>query len=264
MGKLTAAQWRGKWALVTGASAGIGKALAEQLAAGGTNLVLTARRRERLEELAGKLAAAHKIRTEFFVADLAQPDAPSKIFDFTGQKGIEISLLINNAGFGSYGEFASAEMQRQLDMVQVNCSAVIHLTRLYLPGMIERRSGDVLIVASTASFQAVPYISTKAFDLLFAEGLAEEMNPYGVRVCALCPGSTVSEFHDVAGQKRFVGKNQESAEKVARTGLQALAAGKSYVISGVGNYLGAHSQRLVPRRMVTRIAAKMFRPSAQH
>ena len=268
MGKLTAARWRAKWALVTGASAGIGKALAEQLAAGGTNLVLTARRRERLEELAGKLAAAHKIRTEFFVADLAQPDAPSKIFEFTGQKGIEISLLVNNAGFGSYGEFASAEIQRQLDMVQVNCSAVIDLTRLYLPGMIERRSGDVLIVASTASFQAVPYISTyaatKAFDLLFAEGLAEEMNPYGVRVCALCPGSTVSEFHDVAGQKRFVGKNQESAEKVARTGLQALAAGKSYVISGVGNYLGAHSQRLVPRRMVTRIAAKMFRPSAKH
>ena len=95
MGKLTAARWRAKWALVTGASAGIGKALAEQLAAGGTNLVLTARRRERLEELAGKLAAAHKIRTEFFVADLAQPDAPSKIFEFTGQKGIEISLLVN-------------------------------------------------------------------------------------------------------------------------------------------------------------------------
>jgi short-subunit dehydrogenase len=267
LGKLTAARWREKWALVTGASAGIGKALAEELAAGGTNLVLTARRRERLEELARKLAGAHKIRAEFFVADLAQPDAPGKIFDFTSHKGIEISLLINNAGFGSYGEFASSDTQRQLDMVQVNCSAVVHFTRLYLPGMIERHGGDVLIVASTASFQGVPYISTyaatKAFDLLFAEGLAEEMTPYGVRVCALCPGSTVSEFHEIAGQKRFVGNGQESAEKVARTGLQALAAGKSYVISGVSNYLGAQSQRLVPRRVVTRIAAKMFRPSAK-
>jgi short-subunit dehydrogenase len=264
LGKSSAAQWRGKWALVTGASAGIGKALAEQLAAGGTNLVLTARRRERLEELARKLATAHDIRSEVFVADLAEPHAPERIFEFTRQKGIEVDLLINNAGFGSYGEIAASDTQRQLDMVQVNCSAVVHLTRLYLPGMIERRGGDVLILASTASFQGVPYISTyaatKAFDLLFAEGLAEEMKPHGIRVCALCPGSTVSEFHEVAGQKRFVGKNQETAEKVARTGLQALAAGKSYIISGVGNYLGAHTQRLVPRRMVTRITAKMFRP----
>src|SRR5437899_11288591 len=149
-------------------------------------------------------------------------------------------------------------------MVQVNCAAVVHLTRLYLPEMVARRRGDVLILASTASFQAVPYIShyaaTKAFDLYFAEGLAEEMKPHGIRVCALCPGSTESEFHAVAGQEAFTAKNQETAEKVARTGLQALAAGKSYVISGLGNYLGAHSQRLVPRRLVTRIAANMFRP----
>jgi len=133
--------------------------------------------------------------------------------------------------------------------------------------MIERRRGDVLILASTASFQAVPFISTyaatKAFDLLFAEGLAEEVKPYGIRVCALCPGSTESEFQEVAGQSGVVAamKNRESAEKVARVGLQALAAGKSYVISGAANYLVAHSQRLVPRRLVTRITAKMFRPS---
>jgi hypothetical protein len=141
---------------------------------------------------------------------------------------------------------------------------VVHLTRLIVPDMVARRSGDILILASTAAFQAVPYISTyaatKAFDLFFAEGLAEEMKPYGIRVCALCPGSTESEFHAVAGQEKFSAKNQEPAEKVARTGLQALAAGKNYVISGLGNYLGAHSQRIVPRRVVTRIAANMFRP----
>src|SRR5712672_2591123 len=197
-------EWRGKWALVTGASAGIGKALAEELALGGTNLVLTARRRERLESLAQKLRATHKIQAESFVADLTQASAPKEIFDFTEGTGLAIDLLVNNAGFGQYGELHEVEVQKLLDMVQVNCRAVLHLTRLYLPGMVARRSGDVLIVASTASFQAVPYISTyaatKAFDLLLAEGLAEEMKPYGIRVCALCPGSTESEFHAVAGQ----------------------------------------------------------------
>jgi short-subunit dehydrogenase len=255
--------WRGKWALVTGASAGIGVALAKELAAGGTHLVLTARRKDRLDELASALSTRHNVKTEILVADLAKPSAPEKIFAFTKQKGIEIDLLINNAGFGQYGEVPSVDTQRLLDMVQVNCSAVVHLTRLYLPEMVARRRGDVLILASTASFQAVPYISTyaatKAFDLLFAEGLAEEMKPYGIHVCALCPGSTESEFHVVAGQDKFK-KNAETAEKVARTGLKALAAGKSYIISGLGNYLGAHGERLVPRRLVTKVAAGMFKP----
>ncbi len=256
--------WRGKWALVTGASAGIGKALAEQLAAGGTNLVLTARRRERLEQLAGQLTT-RGVRVEIVVADLADPVAPEAIHAFTKKKGIDVELLINNAGFGAYGELHKVALPRLLEMVQVNCSAVVHLTRLYVPEMVARRRGDILILASTAGFQAVPYISTyaatKAFDLLFAEGLAEEMKPHGVRVCALCPGSTESEFHDVAGQGHLAAsKKRETAEKVARTGLRALAAGKSYVISGTGNYLGTHGQRLVPRRFVTRIAAGMFKP----
>jgi short-subunit dehydrogenase len=136
---------------------------------------------------------------------------------------------------------------------------------LYLPDMVARRRGDVLIVASTAAFQAVPYISTyaatKVFDLYLAEGLAEEMKPYGIRVCALCPGTTTSEFHEVAGHPSHVRRRREEpAEKVARRGLEALAAGKSYAISGFGNYLAAHGVRLAPRRVVTRIAAKMFRP----
>jgi short-subunit dehydrogenase len=256
-------EWRGKWALITGASAGIGVALAEELAAGGSNLVLTARRKERLEELAKSLEAKYKIKTQIIVADLTESDAPQKIHEFTNSQRIEIDLLINNAGFGAYGELPSVEVKRLLDMVQVNCSAVVHLTRLFLPEMVARRRGDILILASTASFQAVPYISTyaatKAFDLLFAEGLAEEMGPHGIRVCALCPGSTESEFHVVAGQEKFQRK-AETAEKVARTGLRALAAGKSYVISGLGNYLGAQGERLVPRRMVTRIAGGMFKP----
>ena len=259
--------WSGKWALVTGASAGIGAALAEELAHDGTNLVLTARRRERLEELAQKVETAHKIQTKIFVADLTQANAPEKIFQFTKEQGIEVELLINNAGFGAYGEFQTVETRKLTEMVQVNCAAVVHLTRLYLPEMVARRHGDVLVVASTASFQSVPYLSTyaatKAFDLLFAEGLAEEMKPYGVRVCALCPGSTESEFAEVAGQSHIAATrvNRATAEKVAQTGLRALAAGKSYVISGLGNYLGMLGQRLVSRRMVARVAARMFRPT---
>jgi len=257
--------WRGRWALVTGASAGIGWALAEQLAAGGANLVLTARRRERLEQVAADLRSKRGAQVEIMAADLAQPSAPDEIFAATQAKGIAVELLVNNAGFGAYGEFFKIALARQLEMVQVNISAVIHLTHLYLQPMVERRRGGILIVASTAAFQGVPYISTyaatKAFDLMFAEALAEEVRKYGIRVCALCPGSTASEFHQVAGQPERTKGRQESAEKVARVGLQALARGKSYVISGLGNYLGAHGQRLAPRRLVTRIAAKLFEPA---
>lgn len=257
-------EWKGKWALVTGASAGIGRALAEELAKCGANLVLTARREERLVGLAKELSARYQIQSHIFVADLAQPAAPQAIFDYTTKNGLVVDLLVNNAGFGQYGELHKTESERLLEMVQVNCAAVLHLTRLFVPGMVARRKGDVLIVASTAAFQAVPYISTyaatKVFDLYLAEGLAEELLPHGIRVSALCPGTTTSEFHEVAGHPSHSKGREQSAETVARNGLKALAAGKSYIISGLGNYLGAHGERLVPRRFVTRVAAKMFRP----
>ena len=250
--------------MVTGASSGIGKALATQLAAGGANLVLTARRFEQLEQLGAALRTQHGISAEVCRADLAKPDAPQEIFDFCRQKGIPADILINNAGFGAYGEVHGADLRRLLDMVQVNCGAVVALTRLFLPAMVERRRGYVLIVASTAAFQAVPYITTyaatKGFDLLFAEGLAEEMRSYGVRVCCLCPGPTESEFREVAGQPQRVWRLQETAEKVACVGLEALASGKSYVVSGATNYLGAHARRFLPRGLVTRIAGGLFRP----
>ncbi len=257
-------QWRGKWALVTGASSGIGWALAEQLASLGANLVLTARRADRLAQLAEDITSHHKVQTHTFVADLARPQIPGEIFRFTEQKRLAIELLINNAGFGAYGEFRKVEAQRLLDMVQVNIASVVHLTHLFLAPMVERRSGYIMIVASTAAFQPVPYISTyaatKGFDLLFAEGLAEEVRRYGVRVCALCPGSTASEFNEVAGQPVHMAGPQESSEKVARVGLRALAEGKPRVISGARNWLSVEAQRLAPRRLVTRVAARMFMP----
>ena len=257
-------RWQGKWALITGASAGIGTALARELAAGGTNLVLTARRRDRLAGLAAELSAKHNIRTLICVADLAQPLGPQQIFSFTEEKNITVDLLVNNAGFGAYGEFRKVALERLVEMTQVNVTAVVHMTHLYLPGMISRGAGDILIVASTAAFQAVPYISTyaatKTFDLHFAEGLAEEVRQYGVRVCALCPGSTATEFFQVAGQRNHTRRDPETPEKVAHVGLRALAAGKSSVISGFKNWVGAESVRLVPRGLVARVAAGIFRP----
>ena len=142
-------------------------------------------------------------------------------------KNIEIELLINNAGFGAFGNNHEVAPARLTEMVQVNCSAVVHLTRLFVPPMVERKHGDVMIVASTAAFQPVPFIAayaaTKAFDLIFAEGIAEELRPFGVHVCALCPGSTNTEFQQVAGQPDRMFRVAETAEKVARVGLEGLA-----------------------------------------
>ncbi len=258
-------RWAGKWALVTGASAGIGLALAEQLAAGGAHLVLTARRIDRLQKIATDLSAKHGIKVEVFAADLVRPEAPAEILAFTTRKGIEVELLVNNAGFGAFGYIHEIPQSRLQEMIQVNCSAVVELTRLYVPGMVTRKHGDVLIVASVAGFQAVPfnsaYAATKAFDLILAEGIAEELREFGVRVCALCPGSTNTEFQEVAQQPDRVFRSAETAEKVARVGLEGLAAGKSCVISGTKNRLMLEGERLAPRRFVARMAAKMMRPT---
>ena len=258
-------RWQNRWAVITGASAGIGWALADQLAAQGAKLVLTARRQDRLEQLARKLSADHKATVEIFPLDLAKPNAPAELFAFTEGKGIETDLLINNAGFGGYGEFHKVSLDWYRDMVQVNVAAVVDLTHRYLAGMVERRRGDIMIVASTAAFQPVPYIScyaaTKSFDLHFAEAIAEEVRQYGVRVCALCPGPTDTEFMEVAKQPQRMFRYAETAEKVARTGLEALESGKTYVISGLLNYLQVHAERLAPRPFVARSAAALLAPS---
>ncbi|HLK68650.1 MAG TPA: SDR family oxidoreductase [Bryobacteraceae bacterium] len=256
--------WRGKWALVTGASSGIGRALAGELAAGGTHLVLTARRKQRLAKLRREFHSKYGVQIEAVAADLTDPDAPQEIFAFTEQRGVTVDVLVNNAGVGSYGEFRNSDVERELNIVQLNCSAVIHLTRLYVPGMVKRRSGGILIVSSTAAFQGVPYMATygasKAFDLLFAEALAREVEGYGVRVCALCPGPTTSEFGKVAGVPEEIVVGVESAEHVARVGLRGLAAGEHSVVSGFTNWVGVELQRIAPRRLVTSAAEMLLRP----
>jgi hypothetical protein len=257
-------RWRGSWAVVTGASAGIGRAIAEQLAAEGTNLFLTARRLDRLNEIADWFRMQRGIEVETFAADLSQPDAPESIFAQTESSGIEPALLVNNAGFGLFGEFRSADRARLLAMVQVNCSAVVALTHLYLPRMLERRAGDILVVSSTAAFQSVPYHSvyaaTKGFDLLFAEGLAEEVANSGIHVCALCPGNTESEFHERAGEPTDVPLQRQKADEVARLGLEGLRNGKHTVICGLGNLVGMEIQRFLPRRLISSVSARIFRP----
>jgi uncharacterized protein len=261
-----AVKWAGKWALVTGASAGIGKAIAEQLAAAGANLIVTARRTERLVALASDLSAKHGVKVDVIQADLTHPGATRDIHAFTTGKGLEIDLLVNNAGFGAFGRIHDIPVERLLEMIQVNCLAVVELTRLYLPAMIGRRRGDVLIVASTASFQPVPFISvyaaTKAFDLIFAEGIAEEVRSFGVSVCALCPGTTETEFQEVAQQPNRAFRFTETAQKVARVGLEGLAHGETCVISGARNRWMVRATRLAPRRLVARMAARVMGPES--
>jgi uncharacterized protein len=256
--------WHGKWALVTGASAGIGEALAVELAAAGVNLVLTARRADRLEALAGRLGGEFGIQTRTVVADLEEPDAPEKIFAATEGADLEIDILINNAGFGYFGEFAKGEPARQAAMVQVNCTAVVYLTNLFLPRMIARKRGDILIVASTAAYQPVAYLATyaatKVFDRYLAEAVAEEARVHGVRVSALCPGPTESEFGQVSGTPMNAMRGIQKADVVARRGLEGLVRRKQWVIPYLGGQIGVFVQRFLPRRLVTRGVERVFRP----
>lgn len=256
--------YAGKWALVTGASAGIGDALAVELAAAGANLVLTARRADRLEALSSRLKAEHQIQTLVIPDDLADPAAPQRLYDATEGKGIAVDILINNAGFGYYGEFTRGDKAFQRTMVDVNCAAVVDLTHLLLPRMIERGRGDIMIVASTAAYQPVAYMATyaatKVFDRYFAEALAEETARFGIRVSALCPGPTESEFGQVAGTRSGESRKYQSAQDVARQGLEGMAKGKTWVIPYAGGRIQVFMQRFVPRRTVTGAAEKMFRP----
>ena len=262
-------EFKGKWALVTGASAGIGVALARELARHGAKLILTARRRERLEALAAELTA-QGTEVRIVLADLTERDAPQAIYDATVGAGLAVEILVNNAGLGQYGEFVSIDLAQELSQVRVNCEAVVHLTRLFVPAMVGRGRGWVMVLSSVASFQPVPYLSTyagtKGFDRFFALGLAEELAATGVKVSALCPGHTESEFFVVAGAQKFPGgekmtnRQSQSAEEVARRGLEALARGKRTYIPYLGGRFVPVLVRLLPVGLITYLVARMARP----
>jgi len=255
--------FKDKWALVTGASAGIGVALARELASCGANLILTARRTDRLQSLAVELTA-RGTQVRILTADLNDPATPQQIFDATEGSGVQVDILINNAGLGQFGAFLSNPIAQELSQIRVNCEAMVSLSRLFVPRMVERRHGWVLITASTASFQPVPYIATyaatKAFDRFFALALAEEVARYDVVVTALCPGPTESEFFEVANAVEFRKRGVQPTEEVAHRGIAALANGKRTVIPYLGGRLTAFMVRFLPVRLITFLVERSARP----
>jgi len=245
-------------ALITGASAGLGGGVARQLSRRGQRLVLAARRKERLEALAGELGNARAVGI-----DLSKPGAAAKLVADIKDAGETIDLLVNNAGFGLLGRFDKADPERLRQMVDLNCGTLTELCRAVLPDMVERRSGAILNVASTAAFQPGPgmaaYFATKAYVLSLSEALHEEVKRFGVKVSALCPGPTRTEFGEVAGFKSDGGFDRLSmdASEVVRLGLAGLDRNKAVVITGALNKAGAFSTRFVPRALARKVAGAL-------
>jgi len=244
--------------LITGASAGLGAEFARQLSKRGQRLVLAARRKERLDALAAEVGNARTIEI-----DLSEPGAAARLVADVEAAGETIETLINNAGFGLRGRFVDLDAAREREMIDLNCGALTDLCRAVVPGMIERRRGAILNVASTAAFQPGPkmavYFATKAYVLSFTEALHEELKPHGIKVSALCPGPTRTEFGDVAGIKTLGQFERLSmdAGPVVRAALEGLEANKAVVIPGATNKIGAWSTRFAPRSVVRRIAGSL-------
>ena len=251
--------------LITGASAGLGAEFARQCARRGEELVLVARRQGRLEDLAAEVGKAHVI-----AADLSAREAPRRLLEEVEGRGLAVSTLINNAGFGLIGRFADLPLDRQRQMLELNVAALTELTHLVLPAMKERRSGKILNIASTAAFQPGPgfavYFASKAFVLSFTEALHQELKGTGIKVSALCPGPTATEFGAVAGfrDNRFE-RVSAGASSVVAAGLRGLDRNQAVVVPGLTNQLGAQSSRFLPRAAMRRIVAslKLFEPGSK-
>jgi short-subunit dehydrogenase len=242
-------------ALITGASAGLGEEFARQLSAKGQQLVLVARRKERLEALAAELGNARAVQL-----DLSRPGAAGELMADLIRHGETVELLVNNAGFGLSGRFAELDGERQREMIDLNCGALAELAHAVLPGMIERESGGILNVASTAAFQPGPgmavYFATKAFVLSFSEALHDEAKAHGVKVSCLCPGPTRTEFRSVSGfdPKGRLAKISADAVSVVRAGLAGLERNRAVVVPGITNKIISQTHRLFPRAFMRRAA----------
>lgn len=250
--------------LITGASSGIGEAFARRLAALGHDVLLVARSEEKLIALCNELGLNHDVRAQYFVADLSQPGAPARLLEETRERNLEIDLLINNAGFGSMGEFGQRDLDRELNMIDLNVRSLVELTHLFLQPMRERKGGSIINVASTAGFQPVPfmatYAATKAFVLSFSEALWEEYRPLGIKVMALCPGVTETGFFEASQMKRPPARTVQTSEEVVEVALRALKRGKSSVISGWPNRIIVETERVAPRALILRVAGAIMRP----
>jgi len=251
-------------ALITGASSGIGEAFARQLAKRGHDLVLVARRRERMEKLAAELSEAHGVEAEVVEADLAEDGDVSAVEDRL-RRG-DIDLLVNDAGFGTRGEFAGLPLARELEELDVNVRALIRLTHAALGPMVERGRGGVINVASTGAFQPVPYMATyaatKAFVLHFSEALHEEVRGKGVTVTCLCPGAVKTDFQQVAGVDERSLRAWKSADDVVESALRAASARRAITVPGALNVAAMAAVKLMPRFVARRIAGSMFKRGA--
>jgi short-subunit dehydrogenase len=249
---------------VTGASSGIGEELARLAAADGCDLILVSRRQERLEALARELSVAHGISASVIAEDLADPQAPARIVEEIEREKMSVDVLVNNAGLGVYGRFVRTHLQRQLEVIQINVAALTELTGRILPGMVARRRGRILNVASMAAFQPGPYMSvyyaTKAYVLSFSEALAEELRKTGVTVTALCPGPTTTEFQKrsgIEGDMLLPAPFVMDAASVAKAGWSGTKRGKRVVVPGAANKILKETVRFSPRRLVTKAAGRL-------
>jgi len=247
-----------KVALVTGASAGLGVEFARRLSERGHRLVLAARRKDRLDQLAKGLGKARAV-----AVDLSKKDAAARLMADIEANGETVDLLVNNAGFGLIGRFAELDAEREREMIDLNVGALTDLCRAVAPAMIKRKSGAILNVASTAAFQPGPkmavYFATKAFVLSLSEALHEELKPHGIKVSCLCPGPTRTEFGDVAGfgGNGLFDRVAMNADDVVEAGLKALDGNRAVVVTGWVNKLGAASTRFAPRSLVRKIAGSI-------
>jgi len=252
-----------KWAIITGASSGIGRALADEFGAGGYNLFLTGRNETALREVAATCTERFHCQTQICIADLAQPDSVTALVNSIQAKGREYDILVNNAGFGIHGEFASTPIQSEMDLVQVQVTAALQLTKAVLPGMIKRRHGRILFVGSVYSYSPVPlqsvYSACKAFLLSFCASLRNEVAPAGITVTAFCPGITQTEFRSRAG---IAEKNKESgmpAEEAAHIAYVEALRGTAVVIPGIPNRLFVLAAKILPNTVFTNVIRSINR-----
>ncbi len=249
--------------LITGASSGIGLELAKLFAAAKHQLILTARNTGALEQLAQECRQAHGTEAEIIVADLGEGAGPGNLFDEVNRRGLVVDILVNNAGFGTHGRFWEIATQDELSLLQVNITALVQLTRLFLPGMVARKQGKVLNVASTAAFQPGPlmanYYASKAYVLSFSEALSNELAGTGVTVTALCPGPTTTDFQRRAGisASRVSSITGMSAQSVAQAGYNAVMRGKRVCVPGWKNRLLAASAKWLPRSLVLNVVRRL-------
>jgi short-subunit dehydrogenase len=252
-------------ALITGASGGIGYELAKLFAKYKCNLVLVARSEDKLRQFASELQSRYGISVKTVALDLTEPTAPQILFEQLKREGIAVDVLVNNAGFGKLGEFANIPAEESLGQIQLNVTALTYLTRLFLAPMLERGSGRIMNVASTAGFQPGPlmavYYATKAYVISFSEALTNELADKGVTVTCLCPGATATDFASRAGNdnsRLFKQLRPMDAKTVALKGYRGMMAGKTLVIPGLKNWLLAESLRVSPRKLVTAISRRLM------